>query len=136
MTKLTKYKAKVSRTYKGNVLLVDDSTVSLFMGNKILASLGLNVVTAINGEEAIEYCKAHKFNLIFMDIEMPGLGGLATASILREQKISYAPIYALTANGGNSIRLQCTIDMNGLILKPLRKDKLGKILDKIIWETV
>ena len=118
------------------MLLVDDSRVNLLMGSKILGSFGLNVVTAGNGKEAIEHCKTHKFHLIFMDLEMPELAGIEAATVLREQKISYAPIYALTANNDDSTRLLCRAHMNGFINKPLKKEKIEKVLDRVFWDVV
>ncbi|MCP3851405.1 MAG: response regulator [Gammaproteobacteria bacterium] len=124
--------SSIGKTYKGNVLFVDDSRVNLMMGSKMLSLFGLNVTTAENGLQAVDLCKEHSFRLIFMDLEMPKLGGLAAAAIIREQKLSYAPIYALTGTGGEEIRLFCrAAHMNGFIIKPLKKDKIQSVLDSI-----
>jgi len=124
--------SSVQKTYKGNVLFVDDSRVNLMMGAKLLGLFGLTVTTAENGQQAVDLCKEHSFQLIFMDLEMPELGGLAAATIIREQKLSYAPIYALTGTGGEEVRLLCrAAHMNGFIKKPLKKDKMQNVLKSI-----
>jgi len=124
--------SNVQKTFKGNVLFVDDSRVNLMMGAKMLSLFGLNVMTAENGMQAVDLCKEHSFQLVFMDLEMPELGGLAAATMMREQKLSYAPIYALTGTGGEEIRLLCrAAHMNGFIKKPLKKDKVQSVLESI-----
>jgi len=121
-----------TKTYRGNVLFVDDTQVNMMLGSKILRQFGLEVKTAENGQEAIEHCKNNTFQLIFMDLEMPELGGLAAAKTIREKKLSYAPIFALTGNDGESIRQLCrAAHMNGFIAKPIKKEKLAEVLAKV-----
>ncbi|MEI6893996.1 MAG: UvrY/SirA/GacA family response regulator transcription factor [Colwellia sp.] len=82
-----------------NVLLVDDHHLVRFGINKILTSVkGLNVIGECEtGEEAIKYCRQNEPDIILMDMDMPGMGGLeATKKILR-----FAPgikIIVLTAH--------------------------------------
>ena len=122
-----------SPTYKGRVLFVDDTRVNLMLGSKMLRNFGLQVQTAENGQQAIDYCKTQTFQLIFMDLEMPDVGGLKAATILREQKLSYAPIVALTSHEGNDTRLLCrAAHMNAYLCKPLKEEKLLPLLDKIL----
>ncbi len=120
------------KQYHGRVLFVDDAKVNLMMGKKLLSHFGLDVDTAENGQQAIEHCQNEVYQLILMDLEMPEVGGLAAAMIIREQKLSYAPIFALTGTETEHIRLLCrAAHMNGFVTKPLRKDKIEAILKKI-----
>ncbi len=126
--------SKQSKNYKGRILFVDDSKVNLMLGNKMLDNLGFDVSLAENGKQAIDLCKINKFQLVFMDLEMPEVGGLAAATIIREEKLSYAPIYALTGTASEEIRLLCrAAHMNGFVEKPLKQEKLVKILDKVLF---
>ncbi len=126
--------SKQSKNYKGRILFVDDSKVNLMLGNKMLGNFGFDVSLAENGKQAIALCKTNKFQLVFMDLEMPEIGGLAAATIIREEKLSYAPIYALTGTASEEIRLLCrAAHMNGFIEKPLKQEKLAKILDKVLF---
>ncbi len=74
----------------------------------MLSQFGLTVTTAENGLEAIECCKNDIFQLIFLDLEMPKLWGLAVAMKIREEKLSYAHIYALTGSEGDEVKLLCS----------------------------
>lgn len=121
-----------TKSYKGSMLIVDDSKVNLMLGNKLLSHFGLDVTIAENGREAIDLCEITKFQLIFMDLEMPEVGGLAAATIIREKKLSYAPIFALTGTDSAEIRLLCrAAHMNGFIEKPLKKEKVQAVLESI-----
>lgn len=119
--------------YKGKVLFVDDTQVNLILGRKLLSNLGLTVITAQNGQEAINCCKDETFQLIFMDLEMPELGGVDATKAIREQKLSFAPIVALTGRDDNkSTRQLCRqAQMNGFLEKPIKKEKLIPILDNV-----
>jgi CheY-like chemotaxis protein len=118
--------------YKGQVLLVDDAKVNLMLGRKLLQNFGLEVVTADNGQEAIDLCRTHTFQLILMDLEMPKVGGMEAACKIREDKLSFAPIVALTGTENDAIRSQCKdVRMNGFLSKPLTQASLAKILKKI-----
>lgn len=122
----------MTKKYKGNVLFVDDSKVNLLMGSKLLSHFGLDVKVAENGQQAIDLCEKYQFQLVFMDLEMPEIGGLAAATIIRERKLSYAPIYALTGKSGEESRLLCrAAHMNGFIEKPIKKDKIQLVLDSV-----
>jgi len=79
-----------NRNYQRKVLLVDDSPVNLMLTKKLLVNLGLTVVTAINGLEAVDYAAQERFHLIFMDLEMPVLGGVDASIKIREQQLSKA----------------------------------------------
>ncbi len=121
-----------TKQYRGKVLFVDDARVNLMMGQKLLSNYGLDVDTAENGQQAIECCKKYKYQLIFMDLEMPEVGGLAATTIIRESKLSYAPIFALTGTETEKIRLLCrAAHMNGFVTKPLKKEKIEPILKKV-----
>ena len=118
--------------YHGKVLFVDDAKVNLMMGRKLLSNFGLEVDTAENGKQAIACCEKNTYQLIFMDLEMPEVGGLAAATMIREKQLSYAPIFALTGTESEKIRMLCrAAHMNGFVTKPLKKEKIEQILSKV-----
>lgn len=119
-------------SYNAAVLFVDDSKLNNMMGKKILMSLGLEVSIAENGQQAIELCEKHIFQLILMDLEMPEIGGLEAAATIREKKLSFAPIYALTGTNNDKVRRLCqTARMNGIIEKPFNLKKIVPLLNKL-----
>lgn len=114
------------------VLLVDDTKTNRIIGKKIIENLGAMVFLAKSGDEAIEMCRQNRFNLIFMDIEMPGKNGLETARILRQEKISYAPIFAVSGHESKQTIDSChAVQMTGFLSKPLKQEKVQQIINKL-----
>jgi len=69
----------------GRVLIVDDVEANLFIGTGLMKPYGLQIDTAMSGEEAIEKIKSSEaYDVIFMDHMMPGLDGMETTKRLRE----------------------------------------------------
>ena len=84
---------------KASILLVDDNPANLLSLRAILDGLGLNLVEARSGEEAIERVKTNEFAVILLDVLMPGLSGFETAKAIRGQQQSrHTPIIFLTAS--------------------------------------
>jgi len=117
------------------VLVADDNDINVKVASAFLKSLGVpkeSVITAQNGEEAIEKCQNHKVDLVFMDIQMPVVDGLqATDEILRTE--GHKPvIVALTANATAGVE-QDYLDrgMKMVIPKPVTKPAFQEALDLI-----
>jgi PAS domain S-box-containing protein len=80
------------------ILVVDDRPENLVALEAVLAPLGLPVVTAGSGEEALRLLLESDFALILLDVRMPGLGGIETARLIRaRERTSEVPIVFLTA---------------------------------------
>ncbi len=83
---------------KVNILLVDDNVKNLLALEGILDSLGQNLVRANSGEEALRCLLHQDFAVILIDVQMPGMDGFETASLIRERERSqHTPIIFLTA---------------------------------------
>jgi CheY-like chemotaxis protein len=81
-----------------NILIVDDLPDKLLVYRTILGELNQNLVTAGSGEDALRAVLAHDFAVILLDVQMPGMNGLETASLIRRRKRSaHTPIIFLTA---------------------------------------
>jgi two-component system, sensor histidine kinase and response regulator len=68
-----------------NILLVDDQPDQLAAHESILSELGQRIIKARTGVEALGYLLRHDFAVILLDVDMPGMDGLETASLIREQ---------------------------------------------------
>ena len=81
-----------------NILVVDDLPEKLVAYEAILEELGQNIVTARSGEEALKMVLKDEFAVILLDVNMPGLDGFETASLIRKRrKSSHTPMIFLTA---------------------------------------
>jgi signal transduction histidine kinase len=83
------------------VLLVDDRADNLLALQAVLEPLGLDLVEAGSGEEALRHLLAGEFALIVLDVQMPVLDGFETARLIRgRERTRYVPIIFLTAISG------------------------------------
>ncbi|MGY0038924.1 response regulator [Pedobacter sp. NJ-S-72] len=114
------------------ILVVDDNEINILIAKRILSKWGLEIEAAINGYEAIEKIMTESYDLIFMDIKMPGIDGFETTGIIRDISGSYyknVPIIALTASTlkNDHYKFQ-ECGMNGHVLKPFNPEEIKKLL--------
>lgn len=110
------------------ILVVDDVP-----GNRaIFADLlegEYEVLEAADGREGLEVAEREHPDLIFLDVSMPGMGGLETISELRKHPCLYSvPVVAITAHSLFSARKAVDLGCNDFLLKPLSPHR---IQDKI-----
>jgi len=118
------------------VLLVEDIETNRMVGTLYLNNLGYSVTVANNGEAAIEKMKKDMFDVVFLDIEMPGLNGFETTQKIRDglagEQNKNIYIIALTAHALSGYREKClNASMNDYISKPVSKEKLQQVLYQI-----
>jgi signal transduction histidine kinase len=83
---------------KVNILLVDDRPEKLMALETVLESLGQNIVRAYSGRDALRAVLQEEFAVILLDVNMPGMDGFETASLIRQRKNSErVPIIFVTA---------------------------------------
>lgn len=114
-----------------NILVVDDVSANLRVISEILNDFDCTVTTANSGYEAIEAARSKPFDVIFMDIHMPKMNGVETAtSILKNLDNGTKPyFYAWTADvSGDDLLTQSDVPWQGIIHKPTRYKELWQIL--------
>ena len=83
------------------VLLVDDRPANLVALEATLAPLGLKIVTATSGPEALRHLLSQEFATILLDVQMPGMDGFETAALIKQHpRTAHVPIIFVTAIHG------------------------------------
>jgi len=119
-------------SFSGKVLLVEDNAINTKIATKILEKMELKVETAANGQQALDKCSLHSYDLIFMDVMMPVMDGLTATKKLKDLKIE-TPIVAMTASAFEEDRQRClNAGMDNFIAKPLSKQELINILSEYL----
>ncbi|MDE2161103.1 MAG: response regulator, partial [Burkholderiales bacterium] len=112
------------------VLLVEDNDINAEIATVLLEAAGLAVTHAGDGLEAVACARGGRWDLVLMDMQMPGLDGLgATRAIRALPGWSATPILALTANAFDDDRRACeAAGMVDFIAKPMDPERLYKAL--------
>lgn len=114
------------------ILVVDDNAANLKLVVTLLSELNLPVLSASSGQEAIELVKQNNIELIYMDIQMPGMNGLeATRHIRNLNERGKMPIIALTAHAmADEKEALLKAGMNDYQTKPITQDRLIKTINQ------
>ncbi len=129
-----------NKKMKGRILLVEDNAVNRLVAQTMLRKIGLQADSAEGGPEALQALQKNEYDLVLMDIQMPGMDGLETAGLIRNLEKSPArsglqasalPIIALTAHARPEDRENCLrAGMNDYLSKPIDPNELARLLEK------
>jgi two-component system, sensor histidine kinase and response regulator len=115
-----------------HVLLAEDNRVNQMIATRLLEKRGHHVVLAGNGEEALAALAQRSFDLVLMDVHMPGMDGFeATKAIRKKEKSTglHQPVIAMTALAMTGDRERClAAGMDGYLTKPIDLQKLDEAL--------
>ena len=119
-----------------NILIAEDNKINQKVALGLLKNLGYSATIANNGKEAVELCADKKFDLIFMDCQMPVMDGyLATTEIRKCTINKTTTIIAMTANAMTGDREKCIESgMDDYISKPIKPAILSETIDKWLIE--
>ncbi|HZF28274.1 MAG TPA: ATP-binding protein, partial [Gammaproteobacteria bacterium] len=126
--------AAATAPLEGHVLLVEDEPVNAAVAEGYLAALGCTCVWVESGTEAVARTAAERFDLILMDLNMPGIDGFATTALIRQQQGRAAgkprtPVVALTAHDAAHYREKClAADIDDILSKPYTLDDCARAL--------
>jgi two-component system, NtrC family, response regulator HydG len=114
---------------KGRILLVDDNEPFLDSTKDVLEDEGYEIVTASRGEEAIRLVEAHAFDLVIMDIKMPGMSGVDAFVAMKKHspdlKVIMCTAYIVEA----LIRKAIAEGACAVLNKPFEMDVLFRTID-------
>jgi two-component system, sensor histidine kinase and response regulator len=129
----------MEKNKKLRVLLVEDNSVNQKLAARLLEKRGHHVTVTANGLEALGALDRENFDVVFMDVQMPEMDGIAaTAAIrLRERGTnSHLPIMAMTAHAMQGDRERClAAGMDGYISKPINSSELTELLERFLAAT-
>lgn len=116
--------------YNGRILLVEDNPINQEIAKALLEGFGVTVITATDGQAALDCLKAATFDLVIMDIQMPVLDGISATRRLRTRGVA-VPVVGLSANAFSEDRQECLdAGMNEFLSKPVSRAKLSSLLEK------
>jgi len=118
-----------------HVLVAEDNTINQKLIKNVLNGFGIDVTLASNGEEALNLRMHNEYDMIFMDIQMPVLGGIeATHKIIEfeeKNRKHHIPIVALTANALSGDREKYMEEgMDNYLSKPIDLERLNILLQE------
>ena len=127
-----------------NILLTEDNAINQDLAIRLLSKMGHpNVAIANNGAEAVTMAEKNDYDIIFMDMQMPVMGGLEATENIRSNELSRSwlvadahrgvPIVAMTANAMEGDRERCLqAGMNDYISKPVRASTIEEVMVRIL----
>jgi CheY-like chemotaxis protein len=116
------------------VLVVDDDPVVGKSFDRVLSGKGYAVITASNGQEALNKLEAEDYDVVFADIKMPGMSGLEMAERVKEKR-PWLPVVIVTGYGspGNEARAEAA-GVSGFLRKPLSPEMIEGSAQKALSE--
>ncbi len=117
-----------------DILVVEDNRVNQLVASRTLEQMGHRVEIAANGKIALEILGRNIYDLILMDIQMPGLDGYQTTAAIRELELEQnrrTPIIAMTAHAMKGDRERClAAGMDDYLAKPLCREAFQQAVAK------
>jgi two-component system sensor histidine kinase/response regulator len=132
--------AHTARSYAGRrALLVEDNRVNQLVARRLLEKEGLEVEVANHGLEALQRLETERFDVVFMDCQMPEMDGFDATLAIREREAREGgrlPIVALTANAVKGDRERCLeVGMDDYLAKPIDLNTLRHVLGRWLGTT-
>ena len=131
--KTSPFKAK----HVGKILVVEDTPMNQQLARWTLEKLGCTVEIADNGEAAVQKIQSNVYDLILMDLQMPGMDGLTATHEIRHIEVTQAlkmtPIVAMTAHVLDEDRvLAKKAGMQDFLIKPVSADEFQRVLKQFL----
>jgi signal transduction histidine kinase/CheY-like chemotaxis protein len=124
------------------VLLAEDNAINQKLAVRLLEKEGHHVTVVGNGREAAAAVQTRRFDVVFMDVQMPDMDGLEATALIRQGEVSNGgfaldsgriPIIAMTAHAMKGDREMClAVGMDGYVAKPLQTEELWRALDALV----
>ena len=129
----TQHSLREEMKHSARILLAEDNPVNQRLATMVLTKAGYKVEIASNGREAVEKYTGdpQRFDLIFMDVQMPEMDGMKATKAIRAGGHDTVPIVAMTAHAMKGDREKClSAGMNDYIPKPVKRELVFEMLEK------
>jgi two-component system, sensor histidine kinase and response regulator len=133
----TQYTVREAMKQSVSILLAEDNPVNQKLAIMMLGKAGYQVEVAVNGLQAVEKFSSapEKYDLIFMDVQMPELDGKEATRRLRDMGFTRIPIIAMTAHAMKGDREICIQSgMNDYITKPIKREKVFEVIERYLFK--
>ena len=130
-------KPEAAKAHVGKILVVEDTPMNQQLAQWTLQKLGCTVDIAENGEAALQKVRETSYDLILMDLQMPGMDGIAATYEIRRIEIIEAlkmtPIVAMTAHVLDEDRAMAQkAGMQDFLIKPVSADEFQRVLTRFL----
>ncbi|MBE9504065.1 MAG: response regulator transcription factor [Proteobacteria bacterium] len=127
---------KESEEKKGKVLIVDDERMICDTLGLILSRKGININTALSGQDAIRQIKKNDYNLIILDFSLPDIDGLNVLTQLKHIKPD-TPVIFMTGYGSETVSIKAfKLGVSDYFIKPFNPKELGDRVLQIVRSEV
>jgi len=114
------------------ILVAEDNIVNQRVAHSMLEKMGHSVALAGTGRQAVEAAAAERFDLIFMDVQMPEMDGFEATAHIRRTEHDHTPIVAMTAHAMSGDREQCLrAGMDDYLAKPIHLEALMAVVKQV-----
>lgn len=119
------------------ILIIEDNAANMKLATLLLKNAGHDSLCAVDAETGLMMARADQPDLILMDIQLPGMDGLAATALLKQDPATAAiPVIALTAMAMKNDQEKCrTAGCEGYIAKPLRYQELYAAIDALLLKS-
>ncbi|NWA86011.1 MULTISPECIES: response regulator [unclassified Pseudomonas] len=116
------------------ILIVEDNEANMRLARLLLLNAGHTVLWAADAETGLTLAREKQPALILMDIQLPGMDGLAATSLLKQDpNTAHIPVIALTAMAMKEDREKTRLaGCDAYIIKPLRYKELYQVIDTLL----
>jgi len=116
------------------VLIIEDNEANMKLASLLLRNAGHTVLCAVDAEAGLTLARTDRPDLILMDIQLPGMDGLAATALLKQDRATVGiPIIALTAMAMKEDREKTRVaGCDAYIAKPLRYQELYAAIDALL----
>ena len=117
-----------------DILIIEDNEANMRLARLLLTNAGHSVRWAADAESGLTLAREHQPALILMDIQLPGMDGLAATALLKHDPLTaHIPVIALTAMAMKEDREKIRLaGCDAYVIKPLRYKELYQVIDALL----